>query len=62
MNATKSTAEYAATVRRIANKIPINRIEDITDLNEAAGILEDLAQRERHNALEEPLNILEDEA
>jgi hypothetical protein len=60
----KSTAEYAATVRRIANTMPIHRIADITDLHEAAGILEDLAKKKRAPAdpalNDAPVNLYSD--
>jgi hypothetical protein len=42
----KSTAEYAEVVRRVASGLKLYRVETITDLNQAAGILEDLARRE----------------
>jgi hypothetical protein len=60
----KSTAEYAATVRRVANEQPSYRADTRSDLNEAAGILERVAHLEADPSMivAEELNILEDEA
>jgi len=60
----KNTAEYAATVRRVASEQPSYRADVRSDLNEAAGILERVAHLEENQPmiLEEGLNILEDEA
>lgn len=60
----KSTAEYAATVRRVAGGQPSYRADTRSDLNEAASILERVAHLEANPPMivEEELNILEDEA
>jgi hypothetical protein len=60
----KSTAKYAVTVRRVASEQPSYRADTRSDLNEAAGILERVAQLEANPPMivEEGLNILEDEA
>ena len=60
----KSTAEYAATVRRVASEQPSYRADTRSDLNEAAGILERVAHLEANPPMivGEGLNILEDEA
>ena len=64
MIAIKSTAEYAATVRRVATEQPSYEADTRSDLNEAAGILERVAYLEANPPMtaEEGLNILEDEA
>jgi hypothetical protein len=59
----RSTAELAATVRRVAREQPSHRHDTHTDLNEAAGILERLAIEEANPPMiiNTGLNILEDE-
>ena len=42
----KTPAEYAVIVRSLAKELPLYRGSVITDLNEVAGILEDLAKKE----------------
>lgn len=42
----KSPAEYAVIVRSLAKELPLYRGSVITDLNEVAGILEDLAKKD----------------
>jgi hypothetical protein len=60
----KGTAEYAATVRRVASEQPSYRADIRSDLNEAAGILERVARLEANSPMiaGEDLNILEEEA
>ncbi len=60
----KGTAEYAATVRRVASEQPSYRADIRSDLNEAAGILERVARLEANPRMiaGEELNILEEEA
>ena len=59
----RSTAELAATVRRVAREQPSYRQDTRTDLDEAAGILERLAIDEANPPMivNTGLNILEDE-
>jgi hypothetical protein len=59
----RSTAELAATVRRVAREQPSYRHDIRTDLEEAAFILERLATDEanRQIIVNTGLNILEDE-
>jgi hypothetical protein len=61
---TKSIAEYAATVRRVASEQPSYRTDTRSDLNEAAGVLERVAHLEANPSMivGEELNILEEEA
>lgn len=60
----KSTAKYAATVRRVASEQPSYRADIRSDLIEAADILERVAHLEANPPMivGEGLNILEDEA
>jgi hypothetical protein len=56
----KSPAELARTVRRVAREMRSHQFETISDLNQAAGILEGLADAQAttelsKNILEEPL-------
>ncbi len=59
----RSTAELAATVRRVAGEQPSYRQDTRTDLDQAAGILERLAVEEANPPMifNTGLNILEDE-
>jgi hypothetical protein len=59
----RSTAELAATVRRVAREQPSYRHDTRTDLDEAASILERLAIEEADPSMtvNTGLNILEDE-
>jgi len=59
----RSTAELAATVRRLASEQPSYRQDTRTDLDQAAGILERLAIEEANPPMivNTGLNILEDE-
>lgn len=56
----KSSAELAHTVRRVAREMRSHQFETISDLNQAAGILERLADTQAtadqsNNITEEPL-------
>jgi hypothetical protein len=56
----KTPAELARTVRRVAREMRSHQCEAISDLNQAAGILERLADAQTatelsNNILEEPL-------
>lgn len=57
----KSSAELARTIRRVAREMRSHQFETISDLNQAANILETLpdgqvtAAEQSKNILEEPL-------